>query len=77
MSYFESGMFKARRGDYEGAIADFEKGLEKNPQDVKLCLAKGFYKAELKSKRAKKAQYIRYSELASGKGRDSSGAGIY
>ncbi len=48
MKYLESGVSKAKIGDHKGAIADFNKGLKLDPDDVRLYLAKGISIAQLK-----------------------------
>ena len=45
--YFSSGVEKHEKGDYQGAIADYTKALEINPQDADSYENRGAAKDEL------------------------------
>ena len=45
--YFESGLEKARNGDYYGAIADFTEAIEINPNDYYAYYNRGNSKRNL------------------------------
>ena len=47
--YFNRANDKANNGDHHGAILDYTKAIEINPNDAKAFLNRGYSKAELKN----------------------------
>jgi lipoprotein NlpI len=45
-NYFNRGIAKGKKRDFDGAIADFTKAIELNPQDAKAYRNRGFLKAD-------------------------------
>jgi tetratricopeptide (TPR) repeat protein len=46
-SDYEQGIYKVKCGDYKGAIADFNKCIDRNPKDSKTYYMRGVAKHEM------------------------------
>ena len=44
--FVSQGMEKASKGDYKGAILNYDKAIELNPNDTKACLHRGLYRVK-------------------------------
>jgi len=56
-SFFYSGVEKYEQGDYQGAIADYSKAIEINPQDADYYFIRGLAKSRLKNRQGAIADY--------------------
>jgi len=45
--YVAKGRAKFEKGDYKGAILNYDKAIELNPNDTKACLRRGLYKSKM------------------------------
>ena len=61
--YFTSGLKKHEQGDFEGAIADYNKAIELNPKDVRAYYNRGVAKKTLKQYKEAIADYDKAIEL--------------
>ena len=60
---FNSGVDKYKQGDYQGAIADYTKAIEINPQDVGAYTNRGIAKNGLKDYQGAIADWTKVIEL--------------
>ena len=61
--YFDSGYDKAEAKDYNGAIADFTKAIEINPNYAIAYYNRGFLKNDLKDYNGAIADYTKAIEI--------------
>ena len=61
--YFDSGYDKAENGDYYGAISDYTKAIELNPNDAAAYHNRGWSKNKLKDYNGAIADYNKAIEL--------------
>ena len=62
-NFFNSGVDKYKQGDYQGAIADYAKAIEINPQDVGAYTNRGIAKNGLKDYQGAIADYNKALEI--------------
>ena len=63
MSLYESGSEKFQKGDYEGAISDYNKAIEINPRDADVYYKRGNAKSELKDYQGAIADYTKAIQI--------------
>ena len=61
--YFDRGYEKAEKGDYYGAISDYTKAIEINPQNAKAYYNRGFSKSNLKDYYGAISDYTKAIEI--------------
>ena len=60
---YNSGVDKYEQGDYQGAIADYDKAIENNPQDEIVYLNRGVAKYNLKDYKGAITDLDKYIEI--------------
>ena len=63
IKYFDSAKIKYDRGDYTGAIADYDKAIELDPNYATVYHNRGLAKAEIKQYTEAIADYNKALEL--------------